>query len=195
MKLEKISYKQMTKAFIGLNVFILFTVILFLNLSLKPKDSQESPVVLGNQTEKMPLKTKKFETSVSKLSFDYPEIFGEAKSITQPSPCKSEELIENITFSNYPDFIVSINVCNFAQDSFLNENEFSVLNDEKTIKFIGDFEENYKFQGYTSFTAKSTTSNKPLSLIKVLFNEKETSREEIQEYVNTVVKSIEFNRD
>ena len=193
MKLEKISYKQMAKAFIGLNVFVLFTVILFLNLSLKPKDSKDSTEVLGTQSEEVPLKTNRFETSVSKLSFNYPEIFGEANSKTQPSLCKTEELIETITFSNYPNFIISINVCNFAQDSFLNENEFSVLNDEKTIKFIGDFEENYKFQGYTSFTAKSTTSNKPLTLIKVLFNEKEISKEQVQEYMTTIVKSLEFN--
>lgn len=193
---NKITYNQMLKAFMGFNVVIIFVVLIFINSSIKI-DKDDSAVKGDNsiktQEQLDTIKTKDYETPLSKISFKYPVGWGLAETNSKASVCSEETLIEDITFSEFENFIVTINACNLAQDSFLNENEFTFTNDQKSIKFIGNFETNYKYPGYSTLSLKSTTSNKPLILIKVLFDEKVTSKEQMRESTNLLIKSLNFN--
>jgi len=194
---NNITYNQMLKAFLGFNVVIVFIVFIFINSSLKI-DNNESNVKgdsTNNSQEQVGLneKTKVYETPLSKISFKYPENWGLAETKSKSSPCSEKDLIEDITFSEFENLIITVNACNLAQDSFLNENEYTITNDQKSVKFIGNFESNYKYVGYSTLSLKSTTSNKPLILIKALFDEKVISKGQVRESIDLLIKSLSFN--
>lgn len=197
INIDKITYNQMLKAFLAFNIVIVFIVFFFINSSLRTENRSSNikgdSATKTSEESKTQIKTKDFIAPLSKVSFKYPESWGLAVSNSKESPCSEKDLIEDITFPDLQNFIITINACNLAQDSFLNENEFIVTNDQKTIKFIGNFETNYKYEGQTTLSMKSTTSNKPLILIKALFDEKVVSREEIRESAEILIKSITFN--
>jgi|GEM_PF-3310878 len=191
MNFNNIGYKEMVGLFLAVNLLIISLVFFY-----SEQNNNSPSQIMGINTTESAInldKTLKFQSEIFDIKFKYPDILGLAKSEKRSALCPDEQIIEYVTFENFPNFIISLNECNIGPNLFTPEKEVVISNYNKTLTLAGSIEKNFLYDGYDTLTLKTDGTNQdvPPIILKVLFKKEDYSKQDILNISSKIITSIQ----